>query len=347
MGLFSIFNRKQSRSWAELTLTGKEFLSDSFVVLTLQKDKECGFDPKFTPGQYVTVEVEQGGKAVRRSYSICGKSSEGFKIGVKRIDGGVMSTHLHRQTNLGDKIKVHVAEGEFTVEDFQKVCVFAAGSGITPMMAMIEAYRHQKEFHVFYNTKTYDELIYREQLKDAKARIYLSQEEREGFKHGRLDYEALMEELKENLTLLQADAYMLCGPEGFMSEIERGLLFFGVPEGKIKKEFFIPPSPAEQEIPVQKSAEQCRITVMLDGQTTVFDASVKKRTLLEVLETAKLDPPYSCRGGVCSSCKAKITEGSAVMRQNFTLTEKEVAGGCILTCQADITSSTISVTFDE
>lgn len=347
MGIFSIFNRKQSRSWAELTVTDKEFLSDNFVVLTLQKDKECGFDPKFTPGQYVTVEVEQGGKAVRRSYSICGKSPEGFKIGVKRIEGGIMSNHLHHQTNTGDTLKVHVAEGEFTVEEYQRVCVFAAGSGITPMVAMIEAYSGQKEFHVFYNTRTHNELIYKEQLERTKAKVYLSQEEREGFKHGRLDYGALMEELKENLTLLQADAYMLCGPEGFMSEIERGLLFFGVPEGKIKKEFFIPPSPALEEVPAQKSVGECHITVVLDGQSTVLDASVKKRTLLEVLETAKLDPPYSCRGGVCSSCKAKITEGGAVMRQNFTLTDKEVAEGYILTCQADVTSPTISLTFDE
>lgn len=346
MGLFSFLSRKQSKAWSDLVILEKEQMSGDFTVFTLEKLENSDFDTAFIPGQYVTLEIESGGQTLRRSYSICGKTAKGFKIGVKRIDGGMMSSYLHDKAQKGEKIKVHEPEGNFTIEDEQKICAFVAGSGITPLISMLEAHQGKKNFNVFYNTRSINDLVFRDHLTQAGATIYLSQEGKDGFKEGRLGFDALMNELKDNLSLLQSDAYLLCGPEGFMAEIERCLLFFGVPEGKIRKEFFVPPSTTDAPVSSDGVVNESTITVMLDGQTTELNVSVKKRTVLEVLEAAKLDPPYSCRGGVCSSCKAKITSGTAQMRQNFTLTDKEVADGYVLTCQAEITSPQITLTFD-
>ena len=346
MGLFSFLNRKESRSWSELILQNKETLAEDFIVLTLEKETGSAFDASFIPGQYVTLEINNHDEIVRRSYSICGKTPTGFKIGVKKIADGKMSTYLHTQTQLGDKLKVHMAEGNFVLNGEQTVVAFVAGSGITPLISMLEAHADKKNFYVFYNTKKLSDLIFHEELKSTKATVYLSQETVEGYKSGRLDYEALMEELKENLALLQSDAYLLCGPEGFMAEIERCLLFFGVPEGKIRKEYFIPPSVSSNDAPIVPSIQGSSLTVELDGQVHTLNVGSKKKTILEIVEGEKLDPPYSCRGGVCSSCKAKIITGTATMRQNFTLSDKEVAEGYILTCQAEITSEEIRISFD-
>jgi ring-1,2-phenylacetyl-CoA epoxidase subunit PaaE len=346
MGLFSFLNRKQTKAWSDLVILEKEQMSGDFTVITLEKLENSDFDTAFIPGQYVTLEIESGGQALRRSYSICGKTEKGFKIGVKRIDGGVMSSYLHDKAQKGEKIRVHEPEGNFTIEEEHKICAFVAGSGITPVISMLEAHQGKKNFNVFYNTRTINDVVFSDHLTQVKATVYLSQERKEGFKEGRLGYDALMNELKDNLSLLQCDAYLLCGPEAFMAEIERCLLFFGVPEGKIRKEFFVPPSTTDAPVSSDGVVNESTITVMLDGQTTELNVSVKKKTVLEVLEAAKLDPPYSCRGGVCSSCKAKVISGTAKMRQNFTLTDKEVADGYILTCQAEITSPRLSITFD-
>lgn len=346
MGLFSFLNRKQTKAWSDLVILEKEQMSGDFTVFTLEKLENSDFDTAFIPGQYVTLEIESGGQALRRSYSICGKTEKGFKIGVKRIDGGVMSSYLHDKAQKGEKIRVHEPEGNFTIEEEHKICAFVAGSGITPVISMLEAHQGKKNFNVFYNTRTINDVVFRDHLTQAGATVYLSQERKEGFKEGRLGYDALMNELKDNLSLLQSDAYLLCGPEAFMAEIERCLLFFGVPEGKIRKEFFIPPSKSDALASSDGAVSESTVTVLLDGQTTELNVAVKKKTVLEVLEGAKLDPPYSCRGGVCSSCKAKIISGTAKMRQNFTLTDKEVAEGFILTCQAEITSPRISISFD-
>lgn len=346
MGLFSFLNRKQTKTWAELLIQDKEQLTDDFIVFTLAKSPESDFNVAFKPGQYVTLEVQPSEQLIRRSYSICGKTANGFKIGVKRIENGAMSTFLHKEALKGGKISVHEPEGNFTVEEFQTICAFVAGSGITPLISIIEAYQGQKKFDVFYNTRFASDVIFQDFLQQVDATVYLSQEVKKGFKHGRLGYDELMKELKDNLHLLQADVYLLCGPEGFMEEIERGLLFFGVPENKIRKEFFVPPSKSLENDASTNAVTGSKLTVTLDERTSTIDVRGNNKTILEILEGAQLDPPYSCRGGVCSSCKAKITSGSAQMRQNFTLTDKEVAEGYILTCQAEITSNDITITFD-
>lgn len=347
MGIFSFLTGSKSSQWATLTITEKEHLTTDFVVLTLEKKSKDAFNTQFTPGQYVTLEIDLKGVQIRRSYSICGKSDNGFKIGVKRIEGGQMSPFLHDQTIIGSTVKVHVPEGGFVLNCEQNICAFVAGSGITPIASMIEAFIPGKSFRVFFGIRRASDMVFKPLLDSVKSTVYLSRESKEGYQNGRLDYNALMEELKADLTLLQADVYLLCGPVEFMQEIERGLLFFGVPEAKIKREYFTPPKKEAALDNTNKINGPVAITATLDGQTHEFTFQAGKKTLLEGLEEQRLDPPYSCRGGVCSSCRAKVTSGKVSMRQNYTLTDKEVSDGYILTCQTDPCSETLSITFDE
>ncbi len=346
MGLLSFLNRKQSSQWGTMIIVEKEHQTSDFVVITLQKKGEDGFNTHFEPGQYITIEISQQGKTIRRSYSICGKSENGFKIGVKRIEGGQMSAYLH-DAILGSALKVHAAEGHFVLNGEKQVCAFVAGSGITPVASMIEAFHDLKVFHVFYGIRYATDLPFQTLLNQTQSTVYLSKENKSGYKTGRLDYNALMDELKSDLTLLQADVYLLCGPEEFMKEIERGLSFFGVPESKIKREYFSPPSAKKNSEATESHIGKVKLTAIIDGHSSQFEFTAGKKSLLEGLEDAKLDPPYSCRGGVCSSCKAKIIQGKASMRQNFTLTDKEIQEGYILTCQADPVTEEITLSFDE
>jgi len=207
MGIFSFLTGSKSLQWATLTITEKEHLSADFVVLTLEKNSKDSFNTQFTPGQYVTLEIDIKGVHIRRSYSICGKSENGFKIGVKRIEGGQMSPFLHDQTIKGSTIKVHIPEGSFVLNGEQNICAFVAGSGITPVASMIEAFNPGKSFRVFFGVRRVSDIVFKPLLDSVKSTVYLSRESQDGFKHGRLDYKALMEELKADLTLLQSDVY--------------------------------------------------------------------------------------------------------------------------------------------
>lgn len=347
MGIFSFLSGKKSSQWANLSVTKKDSLSPTFTVFTLVNTNNEPFSTSFIPGQYVTLSAEIEGKEIRRSYSICGAEENGFKIGVKKIDGGLMSSFLHDHIEKGSEIKVHVPEGSFVLNGEQTICAFVAGSGVTPLASMLEQYQSQKKFKVFYGIKKAEDYLFKPLLEKANARVYVSQEHVDGFRYGRLTYDAMMEELKMDLSLLQCDVYLLCGPEEFMNEIERGLTFFGVPENKIKREFFVSPVASnDKELQTGKYTGPVSVVATIDGKEHSFTYQSGKKSLLEGLEEARLDPPYSCRGGVCSSCRAKLTAGKVIMRQNYTLTDKEVEEGYVLTCQADACSGEIQLTFD-
>ena len=345
MGLLSFFSKNKSNAWVNCRVANIENLTRDFKVFSLMPQEE-NKPMVFIPGQYITIEQTIQGEVLRRSYSICGEHQNRIQIGVKKISNGRMSTYLHDEIVEGSELKVHVPEGNFTLGAEKKVCAFVAGSGITPLASMIQSYQSNINLRVFFSVRKKEDVLFSNLLNQTHATVYLSQEEASGFKTGRLTYDALVDEIKTDLSLLQSDVFLLCGPNGFMDEIERCLRFFGVDEGKIKREFFIPPTPKEAVQP-KKFSGTCEVVVTIDGQEKKLQIESGKKTLLEHFEEARIDPPYSCRGGVCSSCKAKINEGEVTMRQNYTLTDKEIAQGYILTCQAEPVSNKIVISFDE
>lgn len=345
MGILSFFSKNKSNVWIPCRVSHIENQSHDFKVFSLVPT-EANRTMGFIPGQYVTLEHLLKGEPVRRSYSICGEDLNGIQIGVKKLDNGIMSSFLHDEVEIGTELKVHIAEGNFTLGSERTVCAFVAGSGITPLASMIQHHQSKVSFRVFFNVKRKEDVLFRSLLNQTNATLYLSQERADGYTSGRLTHEALVEEIKNDLALLQSDSFLLCGPLEFMDDIERCLRFFGVDEEKIKREFFIPPK-RKEEATLQKFSGPFEVSVTLDGQSMHFALEAEKKTLLEHFEGQKIDPPYSCRGGVCSSCKAKVTEGLVTMRQNYTLTDKEIAQGYILTCQAEPASDKIVISFDE
>lgn len=346
MGLFSFLKPSKNQKWHALKVGQKMAHSKDFIEISLEIPKDLESKFNFTPGQYVTVEDQIDGAPVRRSYSICAASKNPIKIGVKMVPNGLMSTHLHQSVQIGSSLNVHEPEGNFILNGVKSVAAFAAGSGITPIASMISAHQADIDFQVYYNIKTQEDILFKSLLDQVGCQYILTQEDSEAFTKGRINQELISGIVKQKMSILQSDVFLICGPENFMSEVRNSLLFFGVSESQIKMEYFTPPKDSTEK--VQSTVDGiCTLNVTMDHETRTLEMNIGKKTILEALEGAKLDPPYSCRGGVCSSCKAKITEGSATMRQNYNLTDKEIGQGYILTCQADPSSQNLSLTFDE
>ena len=351
MGIFS-FKKKTSNSeskWNDLVVTDLQKISHDSCVITLgiEKDKKTIFN--FIPGQYLTIEVDVKGTAYRRSYSICSSPSDDLQIAVKKVSNGIVSTFINTDLKIGDTIKSMVPEGNFSIKEEKNLVVFAAGSGITPIVSIAKSLSPSASMNLFFGNKTGEDILFLDgltKLPNVEITHYLSREDHANYKKGRLDKATITEEIKANLSLLKADAFLLCGPENMIKEGIDTLSFFGVNPSKIKYELFTPPILLlKEEVKVEFQGD-CALRVTLDHETIDISMKGDKKTILDAVENAGFDPPFSCRGGVCCSCKAKIIEGEATMRLNYSLTDEEVKDGYILTCQARPTSEKLIITYD-
>lgn len=303
---------------------------------------------KFLPGQYLTLAVDLNGEQLRRSYSIC-SSTEQLSIGVKGIANGKVSNYL-KTISPGAALTVFEPEGNFILKPtYKKVVAFAAGSGITPIMSMLQSADSQTSFRLIYANKTPEDSLFLtdiQALKNTELQLFYSQKEVSNAHFGRIDEAALTEKIKQDLSLLQADAFFLCGPQQLIETIEKTLAFFGVSPQKIHKElFFI--SEQKPQVAAAVLSTKSKVKVMIDGEVATFEMQGQDKSILDLSEKAGLDAPFSCRGGVCSSCRAKVIKGSATMRMNHVLTDSEIAAGYILSCQAYATSAELIISFDE
>lgn len=353
MGFFDRFKSNKTDTLPKgahlLDVKSVKSLSDASVQIEFDVPTNLEQQFRFLAGQYLTLELDIKGEKLRRSYSICSGINESLCIGVKAIPNGKVSNFL-QQTKAGDQLKVFEPEGNFVWKpEHKKNVAIAAGSGITPIMSMLKTAGTNADFHLFYGNKSEQSSLFIEEiraLQNTTTQFYFSQEVKESAIHGRIDDEALRAQIKQNLNLLQADAFFLCGPQEMVESAEKTLAFFGVSPQKIHKELFFV-SEAEAPIEGANYSGKSRVKVMIDGEIAEFEMKGQDKSILELSEKAGLDAPFSCRGGVCSSCRAKVLKGSASMRMNHSLTDAEVAEGYILTCQAHATSEELIVSFDE
>ena len=354
MGFFDRFKSNKNAALPKgahlLTIQNVQRLTPQAVQLTFEVPAELSGSFQFTPGQYLTLAVELNGEQLRRSYSICSGTAEALSIGVKAIENGKVSNYLNN-ISAGTELIVFEPEGNFLWKpSYKNVVAIAAGSGITPIMSMLKTAGAQSAFQLLYGNKSPEEALFLSDilaLSNAQTHLYYSQKVVEGAQHGRIEEAALKDQIKHKLSLLQADAFFLCGPQQLVETAEKTLAFFGVSPQKIHKELFFV---SEQSAPASTEAAfsgKSKVKVMIDGEIAEFDMQGQDKSILELSEKAGLDAPFSCRGGVCSSCRAKVLKGSATMRMNHSLTDAEVAEGYILTCQAHATSAELIVSFDE
>ncbi|WOD45064.1 ferredoxin--NADP reductase [Hwangdonia lutea] len=317
----------------------------------------------FKAGQYITLKTEIEGHEVRRDYSLCSSPKSGeVKVAVKEVKDGTFSAYANNTLQVGDTLEVAPPKGRFVFvpndSKTKNIALFAAGSGITPILSIIkcalEEEVYSKVILVFGNKTTENTMFLNELLelqhqhKDRfSIQFVFSQTDESDAIFGRIEKSTVNYVMKNKHKHIEVDAYYLCGPEAMIHTVKDVLTEHDIDENRIHFELFKAAKPAEiEEEKVATAPGKTQLTVVVDDETTTFEMSAKQ-SVLEAALDEDLDAPYSCQGGICSSCIARIKEGEATMRQNNILTESEVAEGLILTCQAHPTSPTLTVDYDD
>ena len=317
----------------------------------------------FTPGQYLTLKLTINNEEQRRSYSICSSSAEDITVAVKRVENGLVSSYLNEVLKENDEMEVMTPEGNFTLETDQakkrKFVGFAAGSGITPIMSMIKELSMDETetvFTLFYSNKMESDVIFKHQLDKLAGEnlkinyIYTRQKLNNPLLEGRIDKSKATELIKADLSCLNADAFYLCGPEEMIFNVKSALEEFGVLNTKIKFELFTTPvlmaeKPKQQEADENFDGEAL-VTVIYDDEETDFNLNKDGDTILDAAMDNDVDVPFSCKGAVCCTCKAKVTEGKVTMDANYALSDQEVEDGYVLACQSHPASAKVTLDFD-
>ena len=334
--------------------------TDSAVSIAFEIPESLKNDFQYKAGQYITIKKEIAGDEVRRAYSLCSKpNSNEFKVAVKAVDNGTFSVFATTILKEGDVLEVSKPEGKFVLENSENnsknYLGIAAGSGITPIMSMIKAVLNEEPkstFTLLYGNKTEAETIFKSEIEALKnefpstfnVQYVLSREEKENALFGRIDTSNLNYVLKNRFKETQFDKAFICGPEEMINTSKETLISYGLNKEHIKFELFTASTETTEN--VENYEGECEITVIVDEEEETFTMD-SKTTILTASLKEGLDAPYSCQGGICSSCLAKVTEGKAVMDKNSVLSEEEVKQGLILTCQAHPTTQKITVDFDD
>jgi ring-1,2-phenylacetyl-CoA epoxidase subunit PaaE len=314
----------------------------------------------FIAGQYVNLKLTLDGQEVRRAYSVCSSPNSGeLRISIKSVKSGHFSKFANDNLKVGDILEVSQPEGRFTFEpsfsNQKNYAGFAAGSGITPVMSILKSVLESEPnstFVLVYGNKSPEETIFHNELHGLQLKyvcrffvhyVY-SQVKLDGELFGRIEKSTVNFVLNNKHKEKEFDKFYLCGPEEMINLVSNVLKEHNVADKNIKFELF---STSTKENTNASSHEgHTKITVLVDDEETTFEMS-QKQTVLEAALKQGIDAPYSCQGGICSSCLARITSGTVEMKKNSILTDSEIAEGLILTCQAHPTSSEIYVDYDD
>lgn len=361
----SVFLRKFLYMAQFYTLAVKAIKRETAKAVSIAFDVPADLKAFFTfkAGQYLTLKTTINGEEIRRDYSICSSpNSNELKVAVKQVPNGTFSTYLNTHLKEGDQLDVATPQGRFIFEpDTSKtrhIAAFAAGSGITPIMSIAKTVLESEPnstFILVYGNKTpkdtifFDDILqlHHQYLDRFILQEVFSQSEKEDALFGRIEKSTVDFILKNKYKHITIDAFYLCGPEAMITTVSDALKENGIDNATIHYELFTAPTQQTNSTNTTMASDgESQITVIVDDEEDTFSMSQKK-TILEAALDQDLDAPYSCQGGICSSCIARVTEGTATMRQNNILTDNEVAEGLILTCQAHPTSAQITVDYDD
>jgi ring-1,2-phenylacetyl-CoA epoxidase subunit PaaE len=337
------------------------------VAITFAVPEALAEPFRFTAGQHLTLRADIGGEDVRRSYSICSGVQDGsLRIAVKRNPGGVFSTWANETLKAGDTLDVMPPLGHFGVplapDSRRSYAGFAAGSGITPLLSIVAttlAAEPLSRFTLFYGNRASGTVMFKEELAALKDThltrlnlVHVLSREAQDIEllHGRIDRTKADALLTHWLDLDRVDAVFVCGPDGMMRAVAEALRARGYPDAKIRIERFATSVPRHEHRPAKPAAPghtECEVTVVLDGATRTFTLEKGKESILEAGLKAGIEIPYSCKSGVCSTCRAKLTAGEVDMDVNFALEDYEVARGFVLTCQSHPVTDKVAVDYDQ
>ncbi len=335
------------------------------VSLTFAIPRELERDYSFSPGQYLTLRATLDGEEVRRSYSICSGPDDGeIRIAVKKVDGGAFSSWATDELRAGDQLDVMTPTGRFGVVPASgeaRIYVgFAAGSGITPILSIIKgvlAREPKSRFFLFYGNRTAAGMLFRETLEELKDRFIdrlsvfhvISGEEQDiPILHGRLDADKVRVLLRALVPAQTVDHVFVCGPMGMSEEVEATCRELGIDDARIHVERFVSefggkPRP-KMAIPAD-APPKAVASLIIDGKRREVPVA-EGEAILDAALRAGVDLPFACKGGMCSTCRAKLVEGRAEMDINYSLEPWELNAGFILTCQAKPCSERVMVDYD-
>jgi len=346
--------------------------TDSSVCLSFDVPAELKEEYEFVQGQYLTLQATINGGPVRRSYSICsGVDDERLQVGIKEVEGGLFSTFANQDLKAGDSLEVAAPEGNFhtplDASQAKKYMCICAGSGITPILSIVKSVlsgEPNSQVTLLYGNKNSNTVMFKQALSHLKNRYMerfqwvniLSTEQQDAeVLFGRLDNKKGGElQAKKLIDIPSTDEFFLCGPESMITSVSRGLRSSGIDESHIHYELFFSSAEDAQAVVkkhherVEKYAGQTSaVSVKVSGRTVLFDLSKDGENILDAAMNNGADLPFSCKGGVCATCKAKVVEGDVEMDINHSLSQQEIDDGMVLTCQAHPTSDNLVIDFDQ
>ena len=335
-------------------------------VLSFEIPQELKQEFQYKQGQHLTLKSIINGQDTRRSYSLCSSPNENiWKIAVKKINGGLFSTFVNDTLKKGDTIEVMAPNGEFNVainsDKPKNYIVFAAGSGITPILSIIKTHlvsEPNSTFKLFYLNRTVKSIIFKEEIEQLKNTYFdrfeifhfLTKEHRSiELLNGRFTKEKLQVLTKNIIDIPSTDECFICGPEQMIFLIRDELVAAGLDKNKIHYELFTSGITEEDKARmakiVEKKVEGTDVTIIDGGKEFHFVMDDDFDNILDGALAAGADLPFACKGGVCSTCKCKVVSGTVEMKINYALDENEVAKGLVLSCQAVPTSEKVVVDF--
>lgn len=331
------------------------------VSLAFEIPANLTSDFSFKAGQYITVKTEMDGQEIRRAYSLCSAPhEEDFKVTVKEVQGGKFSVLANNKLKAGDILEVHPPEGRFTFEpsedhDGRTYAAFAAGSGITPVLSILKSVLQSEpksRFILVYGNKSPSETIFFKELLELQLknpdRLFIefvySRSKEDTSHYGRIDKSTVNFIVKNKFKGENFEKFYLCGPEELITKVTGVLEENGVSKEKIAFELFSLDQNKEDISP--DIAGTTEVTVILDDEETSFTLE-EGQTILDGALEHGLDAPYSCQGGICSSCVGRLSEGEATMKRNAILVDSEIEEGLILTCQAVPTTPKATLDYDD
>jgi ring-1,2-phenylacetyl-CoA epoxidase subunit PaaE len=332
------------------------------LVVTFDIPSDLKETFRFVQGQYLTLRTTIDGREVRRSYSICAAVQDlRPRIGIKKAPGGLFSNWAHQHLKRDARIEVMPPAGRFNVplrpENEKQYLAIAAGSGITPLFSIIKTTlltEPKSRFSLFYGNRASGSVMFREELADLKDRYLdrfclvhvLSREKQEiDLLNGRITKERCSQLLDRWAPNAKFDTAFICGPHEMMLEVSDALKARGLKDSQIKTELFGNATSFSRPTASTEEAD-CHVTLIMDGIERAFRMKKGSETILEAGLRHGLEMRYSCRGGVCSTCRAHLREGEVEMDANFALEDYEIDRGFILTCQSYPVTDRIFVDFD-
>lgn len=373
MSLITSQPTRRRASFHDLVVTGVDRLTDEAVAISLAVPEELREEFAFAPGQHLTVRASVDGQDARRSYSCCISRAESarrgeVRVAAARVPGGLMSGWLNEQVKVGDTLQVMSPLGSFTCPTDPTATKhhvgIAAGSGITPVLSILSTVLEEEPGSrvtlVFGNRRT-DSIMFLEELMDLKNRFpgrftllnVLSREVQDvPLLTGRIDREKLEELMTTFVPEDEVDEWYLCGPLGMVETAQAVLAERGVDAAHVHHEIFHvddagAPVVGAAPVAVDPGAPpEAVATVTLDGRTTTVPMPSKAETILDATLRERPDAPFSCTGGVCGTCRAKVVSGEVRMERNYALEPDEVERGYRLMCQSHPVSDQVSIDYD-